>query len=164
MQPAGRCPLGNPPRRIPSKWAVAGCPFGSPGARAWGAGTNAIAHIASTQGVHAGRCRHCEIVCALMAPSQPPGATPAALEALAVPQACHTQPALSAWPCAHGNAHPALEVHLNGSVNAVNKRMRGCPSVPNRSIHLPDCLLCFSMGLQAPRRYFYGANHMKVPG
>ena len=86
----------------------------------------------------------------LAVPRRLPSAPPAAPASLVVPKTCHAQPALPAWPHAHANAHHALEVHLNGSLNAINKCMHGRPSVPNRSIHFPDYLLCFSMGLQAP--------------
>ena len=100
----------------------------------------------------------CPCVCCLaprpVVPGQLPGAPPAAPAPLAVPKTGCTWPAPSTWPCAHANAHPALEVHLNGSLNAVNKRMHGCPSIPNSSIHFPNYLLCFSMGFQASRRDF----------
>ena len=46
-----------------------------------------------------------------------------------------------------------LSAHTT-SLNAVNKRMHGCPSIPNSSIHFPNYLLCFSMGFQASRRDF----------
>ena len=101
----------------------------------------------------------CRLVCAalvlrLAAPRRLPGAPAATAASLAVPKTCHTWPAPSTRPCAHANARPALEVHLNSSVNAVNKRMHGRPSIPNGSIHFPNYLLCISMGLQASRRIF----------